>query len=117
MKAMHAICHHVDNRPDHFHSDGELGRYRSGIWKLEADEASGLKGGWLYLHETSKQRAYLRAKIESVEGPDAEGKYWLVVRKQPKTGNVAWRGAAATSSSYVRVVDATLPIEVENAST
>jgi hypothetical protein len=112
MRAMHAICHYRDGKPDHFHSAGELGRYRSGIWKLSAEEALSLKGGWLYLHESSTKPAYLRARIEALEGPDAEGKYWLIVQKARTTGNVTWRGAVPTPSSYVRVVSATLVDEL-----
>lgn len=115
MKAMHAICHLRDGNPDYFETlSDEL--VRSGIWKLSEGEAAGLQGGWLYLHESSKDPAWFIGVIDELDGPDAEGKYWLTARRKDLRRAVHWRGPTPSPIHHINVVDATNPYETKTAS-
>ncbi|WFT78831.1 hypothetical protein QA634_26745 [Methylobacterium sp. CB376] len=112
MKAMHAVCHYKNGRPDNLFQVGKgQGVFKSGYWRIPPEEALALRGGWLYLHETSNKPAYFVARIEEVGEPDGEGKYNLSVKKEILRIEVAWRGITPTQSRYVSIVEADRPHE------
>jgi hypothetical protein len=113
---MHAICHYVDGKPDHLTAvDVSQGLYKSGFWKMSPEDALALTGGWIYLHETSAQKAYFVARVVSVGERDPKGKYELTVRRLRFPASAAWRGKKPTPSSYVSIVPASSPHELESA--
>lgn len=115
MKAMHAICHYKNGRPDNLFQIGKgQGVFRSGYWRISPQEAPALRGGWLYLHETSNKPAYFMARIEEVGEPDSEGKYNLLVKKDSSRVDVTWRGSTPTPSRYVSIVEANRPHETSS---
>jgi hypothetical protein len=112
---MHAICHYKNGRPDNLSCvDVKQGLYSSGFWRMTPDEAGSLEGGWLYLHESSREKPCFVAKIVSVGERDAEGKYELTIQKQRVMGNSAWRGKVPGPSRYISIVPATYPSETQS---
>ena len=105
MKVMHAICRVRNGSPDRLHAAGELGLFKSGIWRLRPDEAVDLKHGWMCLHETFNSPAYFVARIEALSSSDGEGKYWLTVRRVPHAISITWKGPAPGPAKFINVVD------------
>jgi len=71
--------------------------YESGVWVVE-EEAAGLVGGMMYLHETKADKSYFGGRIDSqriVETDYARSRRVVFTVTSLREGKgVRWRGAA-----------------------
>jgi hypothetical protein len=94
--------------------DKASGTYRSGSWKIGADAAARLVGGWLYLHEAKAVPSQFGGRIlafEPIEQQEPAGKEHvvLVVRPVRECRGQKWRGAEA--GGIGGVIESLLPHE------
>jgi hypothetical protein len=110
--ALHCICHRKPNGAWDRSTPvvGERGLYRS-IWNLAEDEARSLVDGFIYFHETSKERSVFTGMIEDyLWKPDG---VVLFVRELVGVSQTRWRGKSKPSAHYPfgGLVPADLPHE------
>jgi len=91
VKAIHAICHRVNGEPQNLRKiNPRAGIYGSGWWQVSPGDAHALVGGWMYLHESSKERSHFLGKIQSLGGRRSDGAIEFILAKDPKTRDQHW---------------------------
>lgn len=117
MKAIHLICHPTPLGWQDLHPvGGSPGVFVSKCWIIREGDPNSLKGGWLYLHDTSYKAAGFVGRILDVEmcctGRGAPG-FSFKVARVPHKGQ-RWRGKTPSQKRHHGgIVDANFPEETE----
>ena len=119
MKSIHLICHHTKLGWNNLIPViGRPGVFISKCWILKNGDPYSLKGGWLYLHEKSSQRAGFAGRILTVEscrtGSTKAGVAFTIMRITQN--GQPWRGETPSQfQHHGGIVDANFADEVASA--
>ncbi len=89
----------------------EGNRYGSCCWAISAEEAAGLIGGWIYLHQSKGDRSAFGGVVQAVEPADRLGTarqegYIIYFETRREAREQAWRGAHHAMAWWSGLVDA-----------
>ncbi len=117
MRAIHLKCEHENGRPHGLDvADRATHRYRSCCWDITPEDAALLVGGWLYLHETKKERSYFGGRVLSFDHIRRDdlahpNRIAFLVEAKAEARGLRWRGASHVMAHCGGVVEADLPHE------
>jgi hypothetical protein len=116
MKSIHLICHHTKLGWNNLIPViGRPGVFTSKCWILKDGDPYSLKGGWLYLHEKSSQRAGFAARILAVEPcctSSTRAGFAFTILRITQNGQ-RWRGEIPSQSQHHGgIVDANFADEI-----
>jgi hypothetical protein len=103
MKAIHLICHPTTlGWQDLDPVKGRPGVFVSSCWIIKDGDPYLLKGGWLYLHETSYKAAGFSARVLDVKPCCTSGGspgYAFIVQRIREKGQ-RWRGSTPSQNRH-----------------
>jgi hypothetical protein len=103
IKAIHLICHHTKLGWKNLNPVlGRQGVFISKCWILKDGDPYSLKGGWVYFHEKSSQRAGFAARILAVEPcsrSSTRAGFAFTILRITQNGQ-PWRGETPSQSQH-----------------